>query len=216
MFYRAGISSVARAYTKDGRPGRLATSVTGVHGTTGAYEAQTTLPGDVNGDGRVDFADEKLFVAAYGSRRGDPNYNPAADFNGNGFVGQGDAKLLLRNLTPLAPKLPLSVDLHLAPSDQVRFHPSKNSGGETLKKTVTIVGHTTPAALVFSDSSKADFTFAGPATVADARGFFSFKVSNKDGVNNNEFLVIDPFGQQTIRAFPIFWIPFAAGLISTK
>src|SRR5207245_4710904 len=119
----------------------------------------------------------------YNSRRGDPNYNPAADFNGNGFVGQGDAKLLLRNLAPLTPRIPLSVDLHLAPSDQVHFHASQNSGGQTFKKVVTIVGHTTPGALVFSDSSKSDYTFSGPVAVADARGFFSFKVSNKDGVN---------------------------------
>ena len=35
-------------------------------------------------------------------------------------------------------------------------------------------------------------------------------MTNTQGINNNDFLVIDPYGQQTILDDPIFWIPFAA------
>ncbi len=58
-----------------------------------------TLVGDINGDGRVDTADEKIFADAYNTKVGDPKYNPAADLNHNGYVGQGDGKILLARLT---------------------------------------------------------------------------------------------------------------------
>src|SRR5438445_407833 len=69
--------------------GPFTVGATGRHATTGPY-----LLSDVNGDGRVNLTDEQLFVQAYDSKLGDKNYNPAADLNHNGQVGQGDARLL--------------------------------------------------------------------------------------------------------------------------
>jgi hypothetical protein len=52
------------------------------------------LPGDVNGDGKVDWEDLSLFGRAYGSKPGDPNWNPAADFDNDGNVDWRDLEIL--------------------------------------------------------------------------------------------------------------------------
>ena len=48
------------------------------------------------------------------------------------------------------------------------------------------------------------------ARVTDANGNFSLTETNSQGVNTYNFLVIDPFGRQLIRSYPVFWIPYAA------
>jgi hypothetical protein len=186
--------------------------------STGSYVAPATRVGDVNGDGRVDIADLQEFAPTYMSRVGSPNYNPAADFNHNGIVDLYDAKALLRNLAPISPRIPLAVELHLAPADQAHYSHSTISGGATFHRTVTIVGRTTPGSLIIEDNHTSRlpggtqaYKFTGPAHATDGRGFFSIKSVNTEGLNNNDFLIVDPFGRSVIRDFPIFWIPFATG-----
>jgi outer membrane protein assembly factor BamB len=53
-----------------------------------------TVPGDVNGDGRVDLKDIVLVAQAYGSMPGDPNWNPNADITGSGTVDLPDLVIL--------------------------------------------------------------------------------------------------------------------------
>ncbi len=55
------------------------------------------LPGDVNGDGKVDIEDLVLFARAFGSKKGDSNYNSRADFNNDGQVDGLDLILLAYN-----------------------------------------------------------------------------------------------------------------------
>ena len=52
------------------------------------------LPGDINGDGKVNLTDLVIFAKAYGSKPGDPNWNPAADILGHGEVDLADLVLL--------------------------------------------------------------------------------------------------------------------------
>ena len=67
--------------------GAYIVSVTGADGTTsGAYHLQVYLPGDVNGDNRVDGTDEQLFAAALGSSIGQPGYVLAADAERTGTL----------------------------------------------------------------------------------------------------------------------------------
>jgi subtilisin family serine protease len=45
-----------------------------------------TIPGDINGDFKVDLTDLQILAAAYGSKPGDPNWNPNADIDNTGTV----------------------------------------------------------------------------------------------------------------------------------
>ena len=48
-------------------------------------------------------SDLQGFASAYLSTPGDPNYNPAADFNQDGIVNLVDAKALMQNMAPVWP-----------------------------------------------------------------------------------------------------------------
>ena len=54
------------------------------------------IPGDVNGDGRVDLRDIALVARAFDSTPSSPNWNPAADINGDGVVNMKDITLVAR------------------------------------------------------------------------------------------------------------------------
>ncbi len=198
----------ALAYALASRPGLLAAQLTGLKNTTGSAVVSNYLPGDINGDGQVNYDDMHLYEKAYLSKVGDPNYIPSADANRNGQIGIGDGKFLLRNFPPLTPKKPQVVHITLAPGDQVINPGPTSSGGVTTKLHVTELGHTTPGSLVFEDSGLGDYTFTGRVQVADANGNFAFTIDldPEDQLKNTEYLVIDPYGQQTYRAFPILYI----------
>jgi len=53
--------------------------------------------GDVNGDNRIDIADLRLIMAAFGSVPGDSNWNPNADLNGDGKVDSADLAIYYQN-----------------------------------------------------------------------------------------------------------------------
>jgi hypothetical protein len=203
-------SGQASAFVKVSQPGPLTILVTGQHHSTGSYQVDTTLVGDVNGDGMVTQADLQPFASAYETVPGNPNYNLAADFNHDGIVNQIDAKALMENMPPLTPKVPLQLVMNLLPADQAHFAASKNSGGSTFKQNITIEGHTMPGSIVLEDNSNGFYKWDGGAIATDANGNFSVQETNTDGVNTYSFLIIDPYGQQLIRSYPVFWIPFAA------
>ncbi|MGC8643670.1 MAG: dockerin type I domain-containing protein [Isosphaeraceae bacterium] len=216
--FRPGVSGQAVAFAKDRTPGLLSTDVTGRSQTTGTYQAETTLVGDINGDGKVNLADLQAFAPSYMSHIGQPNYNPAADFNQNGFINIYDAKALMRNMTPLTPRMPLRVKLTLAPQDQIHYSGPTISGAATFQKNVTILGRTTPGSLVIEDNRTSrlpggteTYKFTGPAVATNAQGYFSINTTNTTGLNNNDLLILDPFGQHLIVDFTIFWIPYATG-----
>jgi hypothetical protein len=164
-------------------------------------------------------ADLQAYAAAYETYQGSPGYTPQYDFNGTGFIGQNDATPILRGLAAITPDVPLKLTLALAPGEQVTGpHPS-NSGGVTRLATVTIVGKTTPNSIIFTDGPATNttlptnnFKFHGLAVVSDAQGNFEFTtklnaISRGGSETNAAFLVRTPFGQQTIRAFPVRLLP---------
>ncbi len=203
-------SGQAAAFVKVSEPGPLTILVSGQHRSTGSYETDTTLVGDVNGDGTVNLADLQPFADAYETVPGGPKYNLAADFNHDGIVNQVDAKAIMQNMSPLTPAVPLQLIMNLRPADQAHYAAPKNSGGSTFKKDITIEGHTMPGSIVLEDDSRGFYKWDGGAVATDANGNFSVTETNTQGVNTYNFLVIDPFGRQLIRSYPVFWIPFAA------
>jgi hypothetical protein len=203
-------AGAASAFVKVSQSGTLTILVTGQGHTTGLYQADTTLVGDVNGNGSVSLADLQPFAESYGASVGQTNYNSAADFNLDGIVNQIDAKALMENMPALTPDVPLQLVMNLLPADQAHYAASKNSGGSTMKKDITIEGHTEPGSIVLEDNSNGYYKWDGGAVATNSQGNFSVKETNTSGVNTYNFLIIDPYGQQLIRSYPVFWIPFAA------
>jgi hypothetical protein len=56
------------------------------------------MPGDVNGDGVVNCTDFDLVKASFGTYRGQPGYNPAADLNNDGVINIEDLAIVSRHL----------------------------------------------------------------------------------------------------------------------
>ena len=67
-----------------------------------------------------------------------------------------------------------------------------------------------PGSIVLEDNSNGYYKWDGGAVATDASGNFTVNEKNTQGVNTYNFLIIDPYGRQLIRSFPVFWIPFAA------
>jgi outer membrane protein assembly factor BamB len=59
------------------------------------HSAAFHVPGDLDGDRDVDLADLAALLAVYGSCDGEPDYEPAADFNNSGCVELADLATLL-------------------------------------------------------------------------------------------------------------------------
>ena len=56
-----------------------------------------TILGDINGDFKVDYNDLFRLAKAYGSSKGEPNWDPRADFNYDGTINYQDLFILARN-----------------------------------------------------------------------------------------------------------------------
>lgn len=72
--------------------GRLVCGVAAAWALAGApvSAGAGALLGDLNGDGRIDTADEDLLRSLYGAQAGDPLYDPVADANGDGVIDVRD------------------------------------------------------------------------------------------------------------------------------
>ena len=77
-------------------------------------------------------------------------YDPAVDVNRNGLVARNDGVRLLRSLPPIGPRTPMFLRVAVAPQDAARNPHPTNSGGTTHSRTPTVVGRTTPGALIFT------------------------------------------------------------------
>jgi hypothetical protein len=195
-------------------PGTVTILVAGRGFSTGAYTVETTLPGDVNGDGQVNLADEQAFAKTYVTAPGvtglnKTGYDPAADYNQNGIINLYDALVMEQNMTPLTKPGGGWAAVNLAPADQIDYSGPRTSGGQTFHKNVTIDGYTTPGSVVLVDTKLGDYKFASQALATDARGFFTVQAINDTGINTYNFKILDPFGHQYIRSFPVYWIPYA-------
>ncbi|MBX4198561.1 hypothetical protein KW782_04500 [Candidatus Parcubacteria bacterium] len=80
-----------------------------LHPTTGRsnfvqFELRTDIiPGDANGDSRVDGSDFAILAGAFGTQTGNPNFKSGADFNQDGRVDGSDFAILASNFGRGAP-----------------------------------------------------------------------------------------------------------------
>ena len=63
-----------------------------------ALQPTGAIPGDVNDDGKVDCADVAIVKAAFGSRLGQPGFDPRADVNNDNVVNVLDLAFVTRLL----------------------------------------------------------------------------------------------------------------------
>ncbi len=64
---------------------------------TALIEVGCALVGDLNGDCTVNHLDLAIMGAAYGTQRGDPDFDPRADLNGDGIIDYKDLAILGAN-----------------------------------------------------------------------------------------------------------------------
>jgi hypothetical protein len=58
----------------------------------------SALPGDLNGDGKVDCSDLAIVKASFGKRTGQPGFDPRADTNNDGIVNVKDLAFVSQKL----------------------------------------------------------------------------------------------------------------------
>jgi hypothetical protein len=58
---------------------------------------KVTVPGDIDGNFKVQLADLVILAKAYSAKPGNPNWNPNADVDGNNAVGLSDLVLLAQH-----------------------------------------------------------------------------------------------------------------------
>jgi type VI protein secretion system component Hcp len=114
----AGIHGYALATVSSGI---LFARARGADGTTGAFDLNVTLAGDVNGDHQVDAQDLDVIRSLRGIRAGQTGYLAAADVNHNGVIGIGDLQLAKRNVGRTATVGPITADQFLFANSGPRF-----------------------------------------------------------------------------------------------
>jgi hypothetical protein len=65
--------------------------------TSAEFLAGQRLAADLNGNSKVDLGDLVILAQAYGSKMGDPKWNPIADINGDGKIGLVDLTIIAIN-----------------------------------------------------------------------------------------------------------------------
>lgn len=155
--------------------------------TTGNFLSGFYLPGDANGDLKVDKADIAAIKSAIGAKTGAANYNFNADSDRDGTITQSDVKLGQQNL---------GVAIKVQPSITARLDPASDTGTAdriTDVRNVTFQGVATPGSVVTYSNVEGSGTPA--STTADATGNYTLSVPLLDGANVFGVKATDKFGQ---------------------
>jgi len=99
-----GSSSLTVSTTNSTPPGSYTLAISGISGVLSHVATVpfvvNGVPGDVNGDGKVDCADLALVRTAFGKRTGQSGYDPRTDFNGDGVTDIKDLAFVSRQMPP--------------------------------------------------------------------------------------------------------------------
>ena len=143
-------------------------SVTVVDNVGGTVYVQSDA-GDINKDGVVNLKDLVLLSKAYGSKPGDPNWNPQADISGDGRVNLPDLVLLASNYNvhndpdPTGTGILLTVTFN-ATSATGYMQPTAQCPLEILNCTIYGTGTPTPSQI---QSSSSDGEYHAPSLLPD-------------------------------------------------
>jgi len=86
--------------------------------------------GDVNRDGVIDTYDLDKIKPLFGKSRGEPEFDPDCDLNGDGYIGIDDISIVASNLGLKAPSFITAFTTSVAPGKCVLFARYK---GQTLR-----------------------------------------------------------------------------------
>ena len=176
-------------------PGNYTIFVRAAHGSSGAFELNVSLAGDVNGDGRVDQSDLSSLNADLGARSSQSRYVAAADVNNSGKVDKSDYKLAKQNL---------GISTSIRPLEAARFldaSSAPDSSGVVHQGSVTVDGVTAPGAVVSLSAPGAGVSSL--STTAGSTGAFQFTFNVPLGTTQAQISVRDSFGQQVATTLAI-------------
>jgi hypothetical protein len=170
-------------------PGVYTVHVQGQGGSTGNYLVGFYLPGDANGDGKVNSTDLQTTMSELGStpQASGTKYTFDADTNRDGRISLSDLQVGSQNLgasTKISPVINVNLDpatdgpMH---SRITNFNPVRFTGSATPGSTVT-----------FTEINK---NSPGATGTTDSSGNFSIMVPIGDGSNTFSVSSTDSFGQ---------------------
>ena len=155
--------------------------------TTGNFLSGFYLPGDANGDLKVDKSDIAAIKSSIGAKTGAANYNFNADSDRDGTITQSDVKLAQQNL---------GVAIKVQPSITARLDPASDTGTAdriTDVRNVNFQGVATPGSVI--TYTNVDGTGKPATTTADTTGNYTLSVPLLDGPNVFGVKATDKFGQ---------------------
>lgn len=156
--------------------------------TTGKFLLGFYLPGDANGDGKVDKADLKAVKAMRGAKAGDNRYSFDADVNRDGRIGPIDISYTQQNQgvsTTISPVIAANLDTASVsnPSARVNNMPTARFTGSASPNATVVYQNT-------SDPSMAPIT-----TTVDPTGNYTIVTPLAQGENVFQVSSSDSFGQ---------------------
>jgi len=154
---------------------------------TGNFLSGFYLPGDANGDLKVQKSDVDLIKGAIGAKTGDQKYNFNADSNRDGVIDNTDVKLAQQNM---------GVAVKVNPVITARLDPASDTGASdriTDQRNVNFQGVATPGSTL--TYTEVDGKVQPVTAKADATGNYTITVGLADGNNLFRVTSTDPFGQ---------------------
>lgn len=172
--------------------------VKGLSSSTGSFLLGFYLPGDANGDGKIDQTDVSAIKSEMGATSASSKYTFDADANRDGKITGADLRIAMQNVgatTKISPVI--NVVLDPASDGPLRSR-------ITSMRNVHFTGAVSPDATV--NFTEINQNSAGATTTADASGNYSIMVPLGDGSNTFRVTTTDSFGQSISgQISPVTW-----------
>ncbi len=165
----------------------FATTVAATGNTSGNYLLGYYLPGDVNGNGKVEPTDVAAIKGLIGKTVDDSTYQFDADSNRDGKISAADLSVAKRNL---------GVTVTITPDFTANLDPKAQSSTGTRvtnQSKIAFTGKAAPGASI--SYTEANGKTGTTTVVADASGDYAITVPLVPGTNTFKASSVDAFGQ---------------------